>query len=213
MWGKITRKIKSWAYEEVEVEEVIEEEINEVPKQKQVTRKNLPKQSQTQAKIAYKYPQNRPVKFSSKEEDSPKINQKRKQTNQKMNKNHKNNYHSVYHPGTNSSPTISLKRNQDLSKMEEVPAYLRKERNRTKPKQQADMRQARERLKQEEIIEQRKQERLKRGSSPDELDAIYRKIEERANIPIKKHQKYSKKMTKPELEKEKIPSLTGKITE
>lgn len=213
MWGKITRKIKSWAYEEVEVEEVIEEEINEVQKQKQATRKNLPKQSQTQAKIAYKYPQNTPVKFSSKEEDSPKTNQKRKQTNQKINKNYKNNYHSVYHPGANSSPTISLKRNQDLSKMEEVPAYLRKERNRTKPKRQAEMRQGRERIKQEEIIEQRKQERLKRGSSPDELDAIYRKIEERANIPIKKHQKYSKKMTKPELEKEKIPSLTGKITE
>ncbi len=213
MWGKITRVIKNWAYEEIEVEEEIKEEIKEIPKQKQATRKNLPKQTQTQAKIAYKYPQNRPMKFPIIQEDSSKTNQKSKQTNQKINKNRKNKYQSVNRLEANSSPRISFKRNKELSQIEEVPAYLRKERNRAKPKQQVDFRQGRERINQEEIIEQRKQERLKRGSSPDELDAIYRKIEERANVPINNQQKSPNKMTKPELEKEKIPSLTGKITE
>lgn len=167
MWGKITRVIKNWAYEEIEVEVEVEDN--------QQQRRIQPKQSVSQARVAYKYPQNIPLRFPLIQEGLPEENKTRKQ-----NKNRTNQFKSVYNAGTNLSPTISYQRKRDLSKMENVPAYLRKDRNRPKPERVIKREREEENKKQEEIKKQEEYERLKRGSSPDELDAIYRKIEERS---------------------------------
>src|SRR5699024_8136218 len=52
MWEKITRVIKNWAYEEIEVE------VEDEPKEK-TTKKAIP--SSTQAKVVYTYLRNIPL--------------------------------------------------------------------------------------------------------------------------------------------------------
>src|SRR5690625_5631314 len=75
MWEKITRVIKNWAYEEIEIE------VEDGSKEK-TTKKPIP--SPTQTKVAYKYPRNIPLRFPLIQDD---ITEKNKQVNQVRNTN------------------------------------------------------------------------------------------------------------------------------
>src|SRR5690625_528493 len=119
MWEKITRVIKNWAYEEVEVE------VEDEPKEK-TTKKPIP--SSTQAKVAYKYPRNIPLRFLLIQDD---ITEKNKQENKVRNIN-KNN---VANKMNSLSPTLSYKKKDKFAKIENIPAYLRKNKSSTMPTQ------------------------------------------------------------------------------
>lgn len=177
MWGKITRVIKNWAYEEVEIE--VENEVKEEIKTNEVEKRIQPKKSITKAKIAYKYPQNIPLRFPLIQENLTNENKSRKQKINETKKIRNKEYNSVYNAGKNLSPTVSYQRKRDLSKMEDIPAYLRKDRTKSNPDAVDFEKQRVERKQKEQIEKQQKAERIKRGTTPDELDAIYKKLNEK----------------------------------
>lgn len=164
MWEKITRVIKNWAYEEVEVE------VEDEPKEK-TTKKPIP--SSTQAKVAYKYPRNIPLRFPLIQDD---ITEKNKQENKVRNIN-KNN---VANKRNSLSPTLSYKKKDEFAKIENIPAYLRKNKSRTMPTQTIKKERVNTTENKEKQTIQQNNEKLQRGSTPDELDAIFRKMAKRA---------------------------------
>ena len=181
MWGKITRVIKNWAYEEVEIE--VEEEVEvEVEENSEVNKRIQPKKSISQAKIAYKYPQNIPLRFPLIQENLTDKKDLRKQKTNQTKKTRNKEYNSVYNAGKNLSPTVSYQRKRDLSKMEDIPAYLRKDRTKTNPEAVDFKKQRIERKQKEQVEKQQKAERIKRGTTPDELDAIYKKLNQKSEI-------------------------------
>src|SRR5699024_5360413 len=119
MWEKITRVIKNWAYEEIEIE------VEDGSKEK-TTKKPIP--SPTQTKVAYKYPRNIPLRFPLIQDD---ITEKNKQVNQVRN----TNKNKVTNKRKSLSPTLSYKKKDEFAKIENIPAYLRKNKSRTKPTQ------------------------------------------------------------------------------
>ncbi len=177
MWGKITRVIKNWAYEEVEIE--VENEVKEEIKTNEIEKRIQPKKPITQAKIAYKYPQNIPLRFPLIQENLTNEKKSRKQKSNETKKIRNKEYNSVYNAGKNLSPTVSYQRKRDLSKMEDIPAYLRKDRTKSNPDAVDFEKQRVERKQKEQIEKQEKAERIKRGTTPDELDAIYKKLNEK----------------------------------
>ena len=164
MWEKITRVIKNWAYEEIEVE--VEDESKE-----KTTKKPIP--SSTQAKVAYKYPRNIPLRFPLIQDD---ITEKNKQVNKVKNTN-KNN---VANKRKSLSPTLSYKKKDEFAKIENIPAYLRKNKSRTMPTQTIKKERVNTTENKEKQTIQQNNEKLQRGSTPDELDAIFRKMAKRA---------------------------------
>ncbi|HLR59418.1 MAG TPA: DNA translocase FtsK [Pseudogracilibacillus sp.] len=196
MWGKITRVIKNWAYEEVEVEV----EVSDNPREMD----NKPKSSSSPAKMAYKYPQNIPLRFPLIQENfTSNKTTKRKNKSNTIKSNHKNQVNSVYNAGTTLSPTLSYQRKRDLSKMENVPAYLRKSKARPKPERIIKQEREEEIKIKEEAKQQQHFEKLKRGSTPDELDAVFKKLEKRPQVNQEKEPEKVKKS----------PSLSPKINE
>lgn len=164
MWEKITRVIKNWAYEEIEVE------VEDEPKEK-TTKKPIP--SSTQAKVAYKYPRNIPLRFPLIQDD---ITEKNKQVNKVKNTN-KNN---VANKRKSLSPTLSYKKKDEFAKIENIPAYLRKNKSRTMSTQTIKKERVNTTENKEKQTIQQNNEKLQRGSTPDELDAIFRKMAKRA---------------------------------
>lgn len=164
MWEKITRVIKNWAYEEVEVE------VEDEPKEK-TTKKPIP--SSTQAKVAYKYPRNIPLRF-------PLIQDGITERNKQVNKVRNTNKNKVTNTKKSLSPTLSYKKKDEFAKLENIPAYLRKNKSRTIPTQTIKKERVnRTEYKEKQTIQQNT-EKLQRGSTPDELDAIFRKMAKRA---------------------------------
>src|SRR5699024_470506 len=104
MWEKITRVIKNWTYEEVEVE------VEDEPKEK-TTKKII--SSSTQEKVAYKYPRNIPLRYKLNQDD---ITEKNKQEN-KVRNNNKNN---VANKRNSLTPTLSYKKKDEFAKIENI---------------------------------------------------------------------------------------------
>lgn len=175
MWGKVTRVIKNWAYEEVEVGVEVDHDPRETS--------NKPRHSTSQAKVAYKYPQNIPLSFPLIQDDlTNKKTPKRKKKPYPVKSNQKNEINNVYNAGASLSPTLSYQRKRDLSKMENVPAYLRKDKSRPKPERIVKKEHEAEVKLKEEVEKRNETERLKRGSTPDELDAVFQKLEKKAKV-------------------------------
>ena len=164
MWEKITRVIKNWAYEEIEIE------VEDGSKEK-TTKKPIP--SPTQTKVAYKYPRNIPLRFPLIQDD---ITEKNKQVNQVRN----TNKNKVTNKRKSLSPTLSYKKKDEFAKIENIPAYLRKNKSRTMPTQTIKKERANTTEHKEKQTIQQNNEKLQRGSTPDELDAIFRKMAKRA---------------------------------
>ena len=186
MWGKITRVIKNWAYEEVEAEVEVKDDPRETD--------SKPRYSTSQVKVAYKYPQNIPLSFPLIQEDSTNNKTpKRKKKSNPIKGNQKNQINSVYNAGESLSPTLSYQRKRDLSKMENVPAYLRKDKTRSKPERVIKKEREEEIEFEEETTKKQEFEKLKRGSTPDELDAVFRKLEKKPQINEKSEIENEKK--------------------
>src|SRR5699024_12401138 len=98
-----------------------EEETNKITNKQPIT-------STTQAKVEYKYPRNIPLRFQLIQDD---ITEKNKQENKVRNIN-KNN---VANKRNSLSPTLSYKKKDEFAKIENIPAYLRKNKSRTMPTQ------------------------------------------------------------------------------
>ena len=153
MWKNISKAIKDWAYEEVEVE--VEVYKNQ---QDEHTQGNAPT---PKAKMTYKYPQNAPFKFPTMQDGLLKAGKETMglhKTKRTMNNSNRG-------PNISTAPLHYYGQRKDLTKVENVPAYLRKQRERKEVFNEQTT---------TEVVENLPK-KITRGSTPDELDAIFKK--------------------------------------
>src|SRR5699024_9784027 len=154
--------------------------------------------SSTQAKVAYKYPRNIPLRFPLIQDD---ITEKNKQENKVRNIN-KNN---VANKRNSLSPTLSYKKKDEFAKIENIPAYLRKNKSHKK-----------------DITEKKKQENKVKNINKNNVDnkrnslsptLSYKKKDEFAkieNIPAYLRKNKSRTMPTQTIKKERVNTTENK---
>src|SRR5699024_8488229 len=100
--------------------------------------------------------------------------------NKQENKVRNINKNNVANKRNSLSPTLSYKKKDEFAKIENIPAYLRKNKSRTMPTQTIKKERVNTTENKEKQTIQQNNEKLQRGSTPDELDAIFRKMAKRA---------------------------------